>query len=82
MFSIHGRFLVEHGGLVSYGADPYASGRQAARLVEKIRQGTTPAAIPVEVNARLELVINLKVAAALGYTIAPQVVYQADRLIR
>jgi ABC-type uncharacterized transport system substrate-binding protein len=82
MFSIHGRFLVEHGGLVSYGADPYASGWQAARLVAKIRHGTAPAAIPVEVNARLELVINLKVAAALGYTIAPQVLYQADRLIR
>jgi ABC-type uncharacterized transport system substrate-binding protein len=82
MFSIHGRFLVEHGGLVSYGADPYASGRQAARLVEKIRKGTAPAAIPVEVNARLELVINLKVAAALGYTITPQVLYQAGRLIR
>ena len=28
MFSIHGRFLVEHGGLVSYGADAYASGRK------------------------------------------------------
>src|SRR4029453_19021623 len=82
MFSVHGRFLVEHGGLVSYGADPYASGWQAARLVAKIRHGTAPAAIPVEVNARLELVINLQVAAALGYTIAPQVVYQADRLIR
>jgi putative ABC transport system substrate-binding protein len=82
MFSIHGRFLVEHGGLVSYGADPYASGRQAARLVEKISKGTTPAAIPVEVNARLELVINLQVAAALGYTIAPQVLYRADHVIR
>src|SRR5499426_2046481 len=82
MFSVHGRFLVEHGGLVSYGADPYVSGWQAARLVEKIHHGTAPAAIPVEVNARLELVINLKVAAALGYTIAPQVLYQADRLIR
>jgi putative ABC transport system substrate-binding protein len=82
MFSIHGRFLVEHGGLVSYGADPYASGRQAARLVEKISKGTAPAAIPVEVNSTLELVINLKVAAALGYTIAPQVLYRADRLIR
>ena len=82
MFSIHGRFLVEHGGLVSYGADSYASGRQAARLVEKISKGTPPAAIPVEVNSTLELVINLKVAAALGYTIAPQVLFQADRLIR
>ena len=82
MFSIHGRFLVEHGGLVSYGADSYASGRQAARLVVKISKGTAPAAIPVEVNSTLELVINLKVAAALGYTIAPQVLYRADRLIR
>ena len=82
MFSIHGRFLVEHGGLASYGADAYASGRQAARLVEKISKGTAPAAIPVEVNSTIELVINLKVAAALGYTIAPQVLYRADRLIR
>ena len=42
MFSIHGRFLVEHGGLVSYGADPYASGRQAARLVEKSAAAPRP----------------------------------------
>ena len=82
MFSIHGKFLVEHGGLASYGADAYASGWQAARLVEKISTGTAPAAIPVEVNARIELVINLQAAAALGYTIAPQVLYRADRLIR
>lgn len=82
MFSIHGRFLVEHGGLASYGADAYASGRQAARLVDKINKGTAPAAIPIEVNSRIELVINLKVAKALGYTIAPQVLYQADRLVR
>jgi putative ABC transport system substrate-binding protein len=82
MFSVHGRFMVEHGGLVSYGADAYASGRQAARLVEKISKGTAPTAIPVEVNSTLELVINLRVAAALGYTIAPQMLYQADRVIR
>jgi putative ABC transport system substrate-binding protein len=82
MFSIHGRFLVEHGGLASYGADSYASGRQAARLVDKISKGTAPAAIPVEVNSRIELVINLKIAEALGYTIAPQVLYRADRLVR
>jgi ABC-type uncharacterized transport system substrate-binding protein len=48
----------------------------------KISHGTAPAAIPVEVNTRIELVINLQVAAALGYTIAPQVLYRADRLIR
>jgi putative ABC transport system substrate-binding protein len=82
MFSLHGRFLVEHGGLVSYGADAYTSGRQAARLVDKISKGTAPAAIPVEVNSRIELVINLKVAEALGYTMAPQVLYRADRVVR
>src|SRR5262249_61482621 len=82
IFSIHGRFMVEQGGVVSYGADAYASGRQAARLVEKISKGAAPAAIPVEVNSTIELVINLKVAKAFGYKIAPQVLYRADRLIR
>ena len=75
-------FWVERGGLASYGPDLYASGRMAARLVDKIRKGMTPAEIPMEVNPKIELVINLKVAKALGLTIAPEVLYQADRLIR
>jgi hypothetical protein len=36
----------------------------------------------VEVNAKIEFVINLKTAKGLGLTIAPEVLYQADRLIR
>jgi putative ABC transport system substrate-binding protein len=75
-------FWVEQGGLASYGPDLYASGRQAARLVDKIVKGTKPAEIPVEVNSKIEFVINLKVAKALGLTIAPEVLYRADRLIR
>ena len=75
-------FWVERGGLASYGPDLYASGQQAARLVDKILKGTKPAEIPVEVNSKLEFVINLKVAKALGLTIAPEVLYRADRLIR
>jgi putative tryptophan/tyrosine transport system substrate-binding protein len=70
------------GGLASYGPATYASGRQAARLVDKILTGTKPAELPVETNAKIELAINLKVAKALGLTIAPVVLYQADRLIR
>jgi putative ABC transport system substrate-binding protein len=70
------------GGLASYGPDTYASGQQAARLVDKILKGTKPAEIPVETNAKIEFVINLKVAKALGLTIAPVVLYQADRLVR
>jgi putative ABC transport system substrate-binding protein len=75
-------FWVEQGGLASYGPDLYASGRQAARLVDKILKGMKPAEIPVEVNSKIEFTINLKVAKALRLTIAPEVLYRADRIIR
>ena len=75
-------FFVEQGGLASYGADSHETGRQAARLVDKILKGAKPAEIPVEVNPKVEFVINLKVAKALGLTIAPEVLYRADRIIR
>lgn len=77
-----GAFMVEQGGLASYGPDYHETGRQAARLVDKILKGAAPAGIPVEVNQKIEFVINLKVAKALGLTIAPEVLFRADRLIR
>lgn len=78
----NGAFWVERGALASYGPDEYESGRQAARLVDKILKGAKPATIPVEVNSKIEFAINLKVAKTLGLTIAPEVLYQANRLIR
>jgi putative tryptophan/tyrosine transport system substrate-binding protein len=57
-------------------------GRQSARLVDKILNGVDPAEIPVEVNPTIEFAINLKVAKALGMAIAPEILYQADRLVR
>jgi putative ABC transport system substrate-binding protein len=76
-------WYVEHkGGLASYGPDFYASGRQAARLVDKILKGASPARIPVEVNTKLEFAINLKVARTLGLTIPPEVLFRADRVFR
>ena len=75
-------FWAEHGGLASYGVDLYETGWQAARLVDKILKGANPGEIPVEVNPKIEFVINLKTAKALGLTIAPEVLYQANRLIR
>ena len=77
-----GAFWVEQGGLASYGPDFYDSGRQAARLVDKILKGTKPAEIPVEVNPKIEFVINLQTAHTLGLTIAPEVLFQANRLLR
>ncbi len=78
----NGVFWVERGALASYGSDLYESGRQAARLVDKIFKGTVPEKIPVEVNTKIEFVINLKVAKALGLRIAPQVLYRADKVIK
>lgn len=75
-------FYPENGGLVAYGAALYESGRRAARLVDKILKGMKPAEIPVEVNEKMELVINLKVAKILGIKIAPEVLFRADRVIR
>ena len=75
-------FLEEEGGLASYAPDTFGTGKQAARLVDKILKGTKPADIPVEVNSKIEFVINLKTAKALGLTIAPEVLFQADRIIR
>ena len=75
-------FWVERGALASYGPDYYSSGKQAARLVVKILKGTKPADIPVEVNSKIEFAINRKVAKAIGLRIAPEVLFQADRIIR
>jgi putative ABC transport system substrate-binding protein len=75
-------FFAENGGLASYTPDTYASGRMAARLVDKIIKGESPGDIPVEVNDKIELVINLKVAKASGIKIAPEALYRANRVIR
>jgi putative ABC transport system substrate-binding protein len=77
-----GPWYVEQGGLASYGPDFYQSGRQAARLVDKILKGTNPREIPVEVNNNIDFVVNLKVAAALGVKIVPETLYRATRVIR
>jgi putative ABC transport system substrate-binding protein len=75
-------FMVEQGGFASYGPSWHEAGRLAARLVDKIIKGANPGEIPVEVNTKLEFVINLKVARKLGLKIDPVVLYLADRIIR
>ena len=77
-----GPWYVEQGGLASYGPDFYQSGRQASRLVDKIIKGTNPRDIPVEVNNKIEFVVNLKVANALGLKFVPETLYLATRVIR
>jgi putative ABC transport system substrate-binding protein len=75
-------FYVERNGLASYGADKYALGRQAARLVDKILKGAQPSDIPVEQPTKFVLAINLKAAKALGIEIPQAMLLRADRLIQ
>ena len=67
---------------MSYGASLRDVYRRVAVLVEKILKGAMPGELPVEQVMRLELVINLKTAEALGLTIPPLLLYQAAEVIR
>lgn len=71
---------VDGGGLISYGTDPLASNApRAAEFVDKILKGTKPADIPVEFPTKIEMVVNLKTAKAIGLTVPPTLLVRADR---
>jgi len=75
------REFAEAGGLMSYGV-PYAeSYHRAASYVDKILRGARPADLPIEQATRIELVVNLKAAQALGLRVPATIRLQADRVI-
>jgi putative ABC transport system substrate-binding protein len=70
------------GGLVGYGPSiTRIYGEQLARLAVKVLQGTKPVDLPVEHPDKFDLAINVKIAKALGLTVPPLLLAQADEVI-
>jgi putative ABC transport system substrate-binding protein len=73
--------FVPAGGLMSYGPNLSERFRLAATYVDKILKGARPADLPVDQAVKLEFVVNLKTAKALGLTIPPSLLLRADQVI-
>jgi putative ABC transport system substrate-binding protein len=71
----------EPGALMWYGADQLSIMRRTAVYVDKILKGARPSELPVEQPTRLQFLLNLKIAKALGLTIPPTPLALADEVV-
>jgi putative ABC transport system substrate-binding protein len=73
--------FAKDGGLLSYGVDVVDNLRHAASYVDRILRGTKPAELPVQLQTKFEMVVNLKTAKALGLVVPQSILLRADEVI-
>jgi putative ABC transport system substrate-binding protein len=76
------REFADEGGLMAYGVNLAEQWRRAAAYVDRILKGAKPGDLPVELPAKLDLVLNLKAAKQLGLTIPQSLLQRADHVIQ
>jgi ABC transporter substrate binding protein len=72
---------VEDGGLISYGVDLRQNYRRGAYFVDRILKGEKPGDLPMEFPTKVELVVNVTTAKAIGLTVPPSLLARTDEVI-
>jgi len=72
---------IKKGALATYTADYFELGQQGAIMANKVLKGAKPADLPIEQPSRLNLVINLKTAKAIGLKVPKEILLRADEVI-
>lgn len=73
--------IAQAGGLMAYAPSVVDNYRRAAEYVDRILRGARPGDLPIQRPARFHLVVNLRTAKAVGLTIPPSLLLQADEII-